>query len=83
MDEQAIDFQGRHEDEQKIKHKRERDGFRADYYCDNGFACSFHFRNMLPPINHVRLKLSTLHSRVLGLFDAFIDINHKCWVDNM
>ena len=31
----------------------------------------------------MRLKLSTLNSIVLVSFDAFPDINHKYWVDNL
>ena len=57
-DEKTIDFQGRHKDKHKIKHKREGDGFTYDFYCDNIFAHYFHFRNMPPPMKHVRLKLS-------------------------
>ena len=55
----------------------------ADYYCDNGFAHYFHFRNMSPPIKQMRLKLSTLNSRVLGLFDMLPDSNYKNLVDNL
>ena len=67
-------FQGSHEDEQKIK-KNEEDGFMDDFYCDDGFSCSFNFRNMPPLIKHVGLKLSALHRRVLCIFDALPDSN--------
>ena len=77
MDEQTIGFQGRHKGKQKIKFKREEDGFIADCHCDNGFACSFHFRNMPPPTKHVRLTLISLHSRLVDLFNALNGINHK------
>ena len=55
----------------------------ADCWCDNGFTHSFHFRNVPPPKKHLRLKLSALNSRVLGLFDTLPDKNYKCWVDNL
>ena len=83
MDEQTIGFQGRHKDKKKIKSKREGDDFMADCYFDNSVSCSFNFRNMPPPIKCVRLKLSILCSRVLGLFDALSNSNYKFWVDNM
>ena len=83
MHEQNIDFEGMHQDKQKIKCKSEGDVFMANCYCDNGFTNSFHFRKMIHLINCTRLKLSTLHSRVLGLFHAFPDINYKHWVDNL
>ena len=76
-DEQNIGFQGSHKEKHKIKWKHEGDIFMADYCCDNGFTCSFHFRSMPPPINHVRLKLSALWSRALGLFDTFPDGDFK------
>ena len=55
----------------------------ADCWCDNGFAYSFYFRNMPPPQKYLRLKLSALHSRVLGLFDTLPHCHYKCWVDNL
>ena len=54
-----------------------------DDYCDNGFACCFHFISIPPTIKHMKLKLSTLHSRVLDLFDAFPRNNYKHWVFNL
>ena len=83
MHEQTIEFQGRHADKQKIKHKREGDGFMADCWCNNGFANSFYFRNMSPFKKHLRLKMYTLHSRVLSIFDALPDRNYKCWVEKL
>ena len=44
-----ISFQERHGEKQKIKIKREGDGFMADYWYDNSFMYSFYFRNMPPP----------------------------------
>ena len=38
---------------------------------------------MLAPKNHLRLKLSTLCSRALGLFDELTDSNCRYWVDNL
>ena len=55
----------------------------ANFHCEDGFAWSFHFRNMLPPMKHVRLKLITLNSRVSVLFETLPDVGHKSWVDNM
>lgn len=72
-----IGLQRRHEDKHKIKFKLEGDDFIVDYCFDNGFACYFNFRIMPPQTNHARLKLSTLHSRVLDLIDASLDRNHK------
>ena len=43
VDKDTIGFQGRYQDEQKIKYKCEGDDFMAYYYSDNSFACSFHF----------------------------------------
>ena len=55
----------------------------ADCYCDNGFTCSFLFRNAHSSINHMRLKLRVFHSRVLGLFDELTDSKYKCQTDNL
>jgi len=38
---------------------------------------------MLLPKKYLNLKLSALHSRVLGLFDTLLDSNYRCWVDNL
>ena len=67
----------------KIKQKCEGDRFMADCHCDNGFSHSFHFIKMLPPEKDMRLKLSNLKSRELGLLDTSTDSNHKFWVDNL
>ena len=72
IDEKTIGVQGRHADEMKIKHKREGNGFMVDCWCDDGFTCSFHFKNMPAPIKYLRLKLSPLYGRVLGLFDTLL-----------
>ena len=78
VDKQTIGFQGRYKDKHKIKRKREVDDFMADCYRDNGFVFSFYFRSISPPENHMRLKLSELHSRVFGVFYTLSDSNHKC-----
>ena len=57
VDKQTIGFQERHGDKQKMKLKREGNGFIADYWCDNGFMYSFYFRNMPPPKNAYNLNL--------------------------
>ena len=77
VDTETIRFQGRHKNKQKIKHKREGHGFMTECCCDNSFARSSRFRNMLPPIKKTTLKLSALHSRVLGLLHALPDSNCK------
>ena len=83
VSDETIDFKGRHQDKQKIKHKCEGYIFMVDYYCDNGFACSFNFMNMPTPTNHMRLKLSTFHNRVLGLFAALLNSDYDFCVDNL
>ena len=83
VDEQIISFQGRYADKEKTKFKREGDGFIADYWHNNSFTYSFYFRNMPPPQKYLHLKLSTLHSRVLGLFDTLLNKSCKCWVNNL
>ena len=54
----------------------------ADYYCDNIFALSFYFRS-IPLQKNMRLKLKTLHSRMLGLLRALPYGDHIVWVNNL
>ena len=80
---QTIGFQGCYADKQKIKFKREGDGFIADFLCNNSFTYSFHFRNIPPPQKYLHLKLSATHSRELGLFHTLLYSNYKCCIDNL
>ena len=82
VDDKTIGFQGRYKEKQKIKFKREGDGFMADCCCKNGFMHSFYFRNMPAPIKCLRLKLSPLCIRVLGLLIALSHSNCRYWADN-
>ena len=48
-----------------------------------GVITGFNFMKMPTPIEHLRLKLSLLHSRVLGLFHTLPHQNCRFWVDNL
>ena len=82
VDKYTFSFKGRHKDKQKSNAKA-KDMVLSLIVIVIIFSCSFHFRNMSALENHMRLKLSTFHNRVLDLFDAFSDSNHKYWVDNL
>ena len=78
-DEHTIGFQGRYKKKPNTIEKEMGLWLTAIVIMIN----SFHFRNISTLMNHMRLKLSTFYSRVLGIFDTSPDSNHKNWVDNL
>ncbi|KAK3248219.1 hypothetical protein CYMTET_42311 [Cymbomonas tetramitiformis] len=50
LDEQDCGFQGRSSLKDKIKFKKEGDGFLADCLCDSGYTWTFHFRHDPTPL---------------------------------
>ena len=83
VDEQTIGFQGRHGDKMRITFKKVGDGFQCDVICDSGFTYCCYFRNVPPPPEYVKAGQSTLHARVLWLFDHLEDKFHRVWMDNL
>ena len=81
IDEQTIGFKGKHGDKLRASCKQEGDGFQCDAICDDGFACSFYFRNEPPPekCSHA----PALHARVLGLFGMLQDEFHRVGCKNI
>ena len=83
MDEQTQRMQGRHPLKLRITYKKEGDGFQCDALCDNGYTFTFFFRHEPPPKRYTNKGLSALHARVMSMFDAIEDKNHRCGVDNL
>ena len=83
VDEQTIGFQGRSVNKSRIKYKKVGDGFQADSLCCEGYTYSFYFRHQRAPENYTRKGVSSLHSRVLFLFDQLKCKHHCCFMDNL
>jgi len=83
VDEQTIGFQGRHADKMRINFKKVGDGFQCDVICDSGFTYCAYFRNVPPPDKYIKAGFSTIHARVLWLFDHLQDLHHRVWMDNL
>ena len=83
VDEQTVGFKGRHTDKLRITYKAEGDGFQCDALCSDGYTYTFYFRNVPAPPEYLEKGLSTLHSRVMWLFDQVKSKHHRCGMDNL
>ena len=83
MDEQTTGFQGRNTSKIRITYKKEGDGFQCDALCDDGYNFTFYLRHAPPPVKYTSIGFSTLHARVMAIFDEVTDEYHECGVDNM
>ena len=82
VDEQTIEFQGRHGAKLRITYKCEGDSFQCDALCDDNYTFTFYFRHDPPPEKYAK-KPSPLYSRVMALFYGLEDLYHKCGVGNL
>lgn len=84
IDEQTVGFTGNHEDKQRIKYKREGDGFLADCICSDGYTYIFYFRHQPPSEKIMKTwNCSALHARVLALLSQLPEKNYWLTMDNL
>ena len=83
VDEHTIGFQGRSAIKSRIKYKKVGDGFQADSLCCEGYTSSFYFRHQYAPENYTQKGISSLHSRVLFMFDQLKCKHHSCFMENL
>ncbi|KAK3238936.1 hypothetical protein CYMTET_51093 [Cymbomonas tetramitiformis] len=83
LDEQDCGFQGRSALKDKIKFKKEGDGFLADCICEGGYTWTFHFRRDPLPISSLEKDAADLHNRCLMLLERFPFDWNCVWMDNL
>ncbi|KAK3251406.1 hypothetical protein CYMTET_21062 [Cymbomonas tetramitiformis] len=83
LDEQDAGFQGRCAFKDKIKYKKEGDGFLADCLCDDGYTWTFHFRHDPTPLPLTQQQASDLHNRCLLLVKRLKFDWNRIWMDNL
>lgn len=81
LDEQTIPFKGRCSLKQRIKYKREGDGFLCDALCDAGYTFTFQFR--VETVKELEPSFSTLHNRCLGLLMKLPHPYTHVYMDNL
>ncbi|KAK3288696.1 hypothetical protein CYMTET_3835 [Cymbomonas tetramitiformis] len=83
LDEQDCGFQGRSHLKDKIKYKKEGDGFLADCICDSGYTWTFHFRHDPTPMPLTQKHASDLHNRCLYLIKRLKFQWTRIYMDNL
>ncbi|KAK3276072.1 hypothetical protein CYMTET_15833 [Cymbomonas tetramitiformis] len=83
LDEQDCGFQGRSHLKDKIKYKKEGDGFLADCICDSGYTWTFHFRHDPTPMPLTQKHAFDLHNRCLYLIKRLKFQWTRIYMDNL
>ena len=83
VDEITMQYKGTHRDIFRITYKKEGDGFQTDTLFQDGFCYQHYMRNEPAPPKYLSQGYSSLHSRVLYLFDSLKDKYHQCGMDNL
>ncbi|KAK3240642.1 hypothetical protein CYMTET_49530 [Cymbomonas tetramitiformis] len=83
LDEQDAGFQGKCAFKDKIKYKKEGDGFLADCICEQGYTYTFHFRHDPTPFPLTQQAASDLHNRCLLLIKRPKFDWNRIWMDNL
>ena len=80
-DKMIMGFQGMHIDKRRITYKAEGDGFQADALAGEGYCYQFYMRNNPPPKQYS--QYSSLHARVMALFNTLKEVFHHVGFDNL
>ena len=77
IDEQTIEYQGRHPAILRINYKLERVGSQCASLCCDGYACTIYFRSQSHPTLFIDIRMFPLHDQVHATLDQLLLQHYK------